>query len=102
MTEKKRGRPVGTISKAKLDLREAALPYAKLALETLARVCKRGDTDSARVAAANALLDRGYGRPVQSHRVGGLNGGPLVNINAQMTVQEAAEYYARTLNVTEE
>lgn len=99
-TKKKMGRPVGKVSQAKLDLRQAALPYAKLALKTLAEVCRTG-TDSARVAAANALLDRGYGKPVQSHRVHGLLNDPL-RVIPDMTDAEAAAAYQSTLNNTEE
>lgn len=92
------GRKRGQISQAKLDLREAAMPYAALALRTLAQICRNGDTDSARVSAANSLLDRGYGRPIQSHRVGGLSGFPLQIVTSTMTDAEAAEAYATSLN----
>jgi hypothetical protein len=30
------------------------------------KICNHGQSESARVAAANALLDRGYGKPVQT------------------------------------
>jgi hypothetical protein len=33
---------------------------------TLAKICAQGKSESARVAAASALLDRGYGKPAQS------------------------------------
>jgi hypothetical protein len=33
-------------------------------------IATEGTSESARVSAANALLDRGFGRPVQSHGVG--------------------------------
>lgn len=39
---------------------------AQSALDTLADVMRNGDKDAARVAAANAVLDRGYGRPTQA------------------------------------
>lgn len=97
-TGKPVGRPKGSVTKLKLDLRDAALPYAQLALKTLAEVCRRGDTDSARVAAANALLDRGYGKPVQSHKLGGMDGGPIRLVSTTMSEAEAAAAYAATLN----
>jgi hypothetical protein len=37
----------------------------------LAEVCTRGKSESARVAAAQALLDRGWGKPQQDVNVGG-------------------------------
>ena len=36
------------------------------ALQTLAEIAERGENESARVAAANALLDRGWGKPAVS------------------------------------
>jgi hypothetical protein len=49
----------------KAELREVAREYAGKALETLVKVCESSRSDSAKVAAANALLDRGYGKPLQ-------------------------------------
>jgi hypothetical protein len=37
-----------------------------LALDTLADVARNSQSDAARVTAATALLDRGYGRPPQA------------------------------------
>lgn len=55
------GRP-----KAEIDLRALARTYTKEALDTLLKVMRAGDKDSARVAAAVAVLDRGYGKPAQT------------------------------------
>lgn len=64
------GRPKGSLSRAtkqaKTTLAELAKVYAPEALETLAHVMRSGETDAARVTAANSLLDRGYGKPVQA------------------------------------
>ena len=49
----------------KRELREAAREFTDDALKTLAEICKEGQSESARVAAANCLLDRGYGKPMQ-------------------------------------
>src|SRR5215216_3157486 len=46
-------------------IQELARQYGPAALETLAEIATTGKSESARVAAANALLDRGYGRPTQ-------------------------------------
>jgi len=43
-----------------------AREMAALAVETLADVMANGSSDNARLAAATALLDRGYGKPGQS------------------------------------
>jgi hypothetical protein len=42
--------------------------HTTTAIQTLVRICKSGDKDSARVAAAVALLDRGWGKPGQYHQ----------------------------------
>jgi hypothetical protein len=49
----------------KRELRVLAREHAETALEALIKVCKSSDSDSARVSAANAILDRGYGKPLQ-------------------------------------
>ena len=41
-----------------------AKAYTEDALQTLVDVARNGRTDAARVSAANALLDRAYGKPV--------------------------------------
>jgi hypothetical protein len=40
--------------------------YAGLALRTLAEIARHGRSDTARISASTALLDRGFGRPAQS------------------------------------
>ena len=37
--------------------------YTPVAMKTLAEICAKGESEAARVAAANALLDRGHGKP---------------------------------------
>lgn len=59
------GRKPGKLSQAKRDIAEKAKEYGEKALQTLADICEKGETESARVAAANALLDRGYGKAPQ-------------------------------------
>lgn len=48
------------------SLQELARRDTELALATLRRVAKGSESDAAAVSAANALLDRGYGRPSQA------------------------------------
>jgi hypothetical protein len=40
--------------------------YAGLPLRTLAEIARNGRSDTARISASTALLDRGFGRPAQS------------------------------------
>lgn len=60
------GRKPGAITKAKLDLAAKAKTHADTALKALVEIAKRGESETARVSAANAILDRGYGKPTQS------------------------------------
>ena len=62
------GRPSGSSNKSSPEqsqrLSELAKAYTEDALQTLVDVARNGRTDAARVSAANALLDRAYGKPV--------------------------------------
>src|SRR4051794_18505332 len=49
------------------DLRSLARGHTALSIKVLAGIAQNGQTDAARVAAACALLDRGWGRPPQAH-----------------------------------
>ena len=44
-------------------LSELAKSYSDIAFNTLVDVAINGTSDSARIAAANSILDRGYGKP---------------------------------------
>jgi hypothetical protein len=64
------GRPAGVVNKAtsglKLNLSELAREYTNDALDALVAVMNTSQSDSARIAAATAILDRGYGRPTKT------------------------------------
>lgn len=64
------GRPPGTLDRAtkaqKGTLEELARQYTQTALDVLIEVARNGESESARVTAANSLLDRAYGRARQS------------------------------------
>ena len=55
----------GRKGKSITDVRSAARSYTELALHTLVGICKTGKQESAKAAAAQALLDRGWGKPKQ-------------------------------------
>ncbi|WP_205836153.1 hypothetical protein [Methylobacterium brachiatum] len=75
------GRKPGSQSRAtreqKATLSELARAQTKTALATLARVAAKGVSESAQVAAAIAILDRGYGKPMQGHEHSGPHGAPI-------------------------
>lgn len=65
------GRPTGARSRAtkaqKASLSELARKHTSTALGALVSIASGGESESARVAAANAILDRAYGKPTQAH-----------------------------------
>lgn len=67
------GRP-----KALKEVEEAAREHTTDAIRTLASICKsRKAPEAARVAAANSLLDRAWGRPKQRSEQLGPDGQPI-------------------------
>src|SRR5262245_46204770 len=63
--ERRGGRQKGTPNKATAEVKVLAQKYAPAAIEELGRLSTEAESESARVAAANSLLDRAYGKPVQ-------------------------------------
>jgi hypothetical protein len=64
------GRKKGQVSQAKKDLSAEAKKHAEAALQVLVSVAQSARTPAAaRVAAATAILDRGYGKPRQSMEI---------------------------------
>lgn len=75
------GRKPGTKDRATPDQKAAisdlAKQHAPMALQQLVDIARNGNTDSARVAACNSILDRAYGKPSQSVMHGNPDGTPL-------------------------
>ncbi|MCB1609287.1 MAG: hypothetical protein KDI71_20175 [Xanthomonadales bacterium] len=75
------GRPKGSPNKAtkiaKRTITELAQSHGPTALSVLVEIATTGESQSARVPAANALLDRGYGRVRQPLDVD-VTGAPVV------------------------
>ena len=63
--ERRGGRQKGQPNNATKTLRELAREYTPEALDALAQIMRQGESEAARVSAANAILDRGYGKPSQ-------------------------------------
>jgi len=59
------GRKLGTPNRATAEIRDAAQRYTAEALGVLRDVMRTGTSEQARVAAANSILDRGWGKPTQ-------------------------------------
>ena len=73
------GRKPGQTTAAKRALMDMAKDHATEALATLVEIAKdKTAAPAARVSAAVAILDRGYGKPTQAVNLGGHDGGALV------------------------
>jgi len=68
------GRPKGLA-----EVQALARQHAPQAIATLAEIMRNGKQERARIAAAEALLDRGYGKPTQ--RIAGDEDGPPVAVS---------------------
>lgn len=71
------GNPGGRPKEIK-EMVTLARGYSGLAIGTLVEICTASDSPAARVSAATALLDRGWGRPMQPNEHSGIDGAPLM------------------------
>ena len=66
------GRPAGSANRATADLKarlsELARQHTSTALDTLVDVCGNGLNETARISAARAILDRGFGKPRETEQ----------------------------------
>lgn len=53
------------------EVRDLARQHTAFAIETLANIMQHADKDAARVAAAQAILDRAWGKAAQALELGG-------------------------------
>ena len=82
------GRP-GALS----DVRELAREHTPAAVVKLAHIMEKGKSEQACIAAASALLDRGWGRPTQP--IAGDDELPSIGINtSSLTAEERATLVA--------
>lgn len=75
----KSGNPSGR-PKIVAEIQELARQHCQSAIKSLAQIATKGESEPARVAACNALLDRGYGKPVQQLNHAGHEGEALPGI----------------------
>lgn len=68
------GRKPGKLSEAKRQISEEAKELGAEALSVLAMLMRSADSESVQMGAAQAILDRGYGKPTQSTELSGPNG----------------------------
>ena len=74
------------MAKAPADIRSLARQWTDAAIQSLAGIATNGQSETARVAACVALLDRGWGRAPQSHT--GENGDGDIRVTIRHIVQQ--------------
>ena len=77
------------MARAPTDIRSLARSHTEIAIKILAGICKDSTSDAARVSAAVALLDRGWGKPPQAHT--GEDDAPI-----KVTIREIREIVGRS------
>lgn len=60
------GRPPGAVNKTTADIRALAQSFGADVIARLAHLALNAEAETAQIAACKELLDRGYGRAVQS------------------------------------
>jgi hypothetical protein len=64
---KKRREPSRRRGQLPIDVKSLARSYTELCVRSLSGIAKDGKSEPARVAASEALLNRGWGKPAQPH-----------------------------------
>jgi hypothetical protein len=77
------------MARAPTDIRSLARSHTEIAIKVLAGIAKDGTNEGARVAAAVALLDRGWGKPPQDRT--GEDGGEIRVVIRNITAEMAQE-----------
>jgi len=86
------GRKPGVVSEAKRELSDMAKDHADNALFVLAQImANEAEPAAARVSAANAILDRGYGKPPQAITGPGPNGEHVITQITRQIVDPKAD-----------
>jgi hypothetical protein len=58
------GRRPGSVNRVTAEVRDLALEHGPAAVRDLARLCEHAQSETARVSACNAILERSYGKSV--------------------------------------
>lgn len=72
------GRTKGTPNRVTADIKALAQTYGPDAIDTLAEIMRNeAAPEAARISAAKELIDRGFGKAVQTVQSTGADGGPI-------------------------
>jgi len=100
-TEKKtppnagKGRPKGSLNRATAEVRELARDYGPDALKELHRLSQEAESETARVSACNAILERAYGKAPTSTPI-------VIDLPEIETAQDVSKAVAAVIHTTAE
>lgn len=77
--ERRGGRKRGTPNKATAEVKDLAKQHGPAAIREAARLATGAESEAARVAAINLILDRAYGKPTQAMEHSGPDGAPIAS-----------------------
>lgn len=72
--ERRGGRQKGSLNKSTAEIRALAQSYGPAAIKVAVRLMEQSENEATQLAAAMHILDRGYGKPAQSHEIGNKDG----------------------------
>ncbi len=81
------GRPPGSLNKSTADIRALAQVHAPAVIEMLANLMMSAESETAKIAAGKELLDRGFGKSVQSLQNLDAEGNPAEANKLKVTVE---------------
>ena len=67
--ERRGGRQKGSVNKATAEVRDLALEYGPAAVAELARLSSSAESETARIQACNAIIERAYGKAVPGRSI---------------------------------
>ena len=70
-----------------MQLKSLARAYTERSVQALGSIIEMGQSETARVAAATALLDRGWGKPKQSVEHTGADGSNTIEVTLRTIVE---------------
>ena len=82
------------------DIRHLAREHTETAINALVHIAEKGKQESARVAAASALLDRGWGKPTQP--LSGDKDAPPIGLSIEDQRREISERHERSRRLLDE
>src|SRR5438045_4792440 len=82
------------------DIRDLARAHTETAINALVQIAEKGKQESARVAAASALLDRGWGKPTQP--ISGDKDAPPIGLSIEDQRREISERHERPRRLLDE